>query len=107
MMTAGEFRSNPREAIMIEHINNQALAPCIRLLFLIAMMVPSRSRPFWRSRSDWNQDLRLLIFFVYQFTIRHLQATIAHIGQLQIVGDDDEGLLEVATKVKKQLMQFL
>ena len=57
MITAGELRSKPSEAIIMEHINNQALAPRIRLLFLIAIIVPSRSEPSLISIKSWNHSL--------------------------------------------------
>ena len=45
IMTAGEFKSNPKDATIIEHINSQALAPSIFLLFRISRIAPSRSIP--------------------------------------------------------------
>ena len=49
IITAGEFKSSPSEAINIEHIKSQALAPFISLLLFILIMVPSLSKPFFRS----------------------------------------------------------
>lgn len=42
-----------------------------------------------------------------QFAILHFKDSIAHLRQLEVVGDDDKGLLKIFPQVKDQLVKFL
>ena len=124
MITAPELRLSPRLAIMMEQTSIHALLPRIRRPLTMLSIAPSRSLPSRRSRNSWNHNLipafsgrnQVLLFF-YRFlfhacglgknAVDHLEAAIAHLGELLVMGDDDEALAEIFPQLEQEVVQFL